>query len=109
MFVLYRNSAQNPRLEPLYDVNVDANRSHSANRLPMPPPRAPSSTCGHNAGQELCYLCHQRERRNIPVSFTEERNRREKDDDRLLQQYQHMKDTEAILTEQVTTLSTLIN
>ncbi|XP_060555877.1 uncharacterized protein LOC132716590, partial [Ruditapes philippinarum] len=29
----------------------------------------PGSACGHsNAGQELCYLCHQRARRNLPVS-----------------------------------------
>ena len=60
-----------------------------------------ASACGHkNAGQELCYLCHQRDRRNIPVSFTEERRRREQEDDRLLQQYQHLKDTEAILRDQ---------
>ncbi|XP_013385182.1 coiled-coil domain-containing protein 81 [Lingula anatina] len=64
-------------------------------------PTPPGSACGHsNAGQELCYLCHQRARRNIPVSFTEERKRREEEEDRLLQQYQHMKDTESILKEQ---------
>jgi len=60
------------------------------------------SQCGHsNAGQELCYLCHQRARRNIPVSFTEERRRREEEEDRLLQQYQYMKDAENVLSEQV--------
>lgn len=62
----------------------------------------PPSACGHpNAGQELCYLCHQRARRNVPVSFTEERNRREEEEDRLLQQYQYMKDAENVLQEQV--------
>lgn len=60
------------------------------------------TSCGHPvAGQELCYLCHQRARRNIPVSFTEERRRREEEEARLLQQYQTMKDAEDILKEQV--------
>ncbi|WAR07846.1 CCD81-like protein [Mya arenaria] len=59
------------------------------------------SMCGHsNAGQELCYLCHQRARRNVPVSFTEERRRREEEEDRLLQQYQYMKDAENVLSDQ---------
>ena len=67
-----------------------------------PPGTAPASTCGHpNAGQELCYLCHQRSRRNVPVSFTEERKRREDEEDRLLQQYQYMKDAENVLNETV--------
>ena len=77
--------------------------------MPTPPPpppkdkiRSPDSSCGHrNAGQELCYLCHQRDRRNIPVSFTEERKKRELEEDRLLQQYQQLKDVEAIFKEQV--------
>ena len=74
---------------------------------PPPPPKdttknPPDSSCGHrNAGQELCYLCHQRERRNIPVSFAEERKKREMEEDRLLQQYQQLKDVEAIFKEQV--------
>ena len=68
------------------------------------------SACGHNnSGQELCYLCHQRDRRNIPVNFTEERRRREQEEDRLLQQYQQMKDTEAILTEQVCMIHPALN
>ncbi|XP_052241706.1 coiled-coil domain-containing protein 81-like isoform X6 [Dreissena polymorpha] len=61
----------------------------------------PGTACGHsNAGQELCYLCHQRARRNIPVSFAEERRQREEEEDRLLQQYQYMKDAENVLQEQ---------
>ena len=31
------------------------------------------SKCAHHCGQELCYLCHQRQRRNIPISFAEEK------------------------------------
>ena len=33
------------------------------------------SCCKHNSGQELCYLCHQRQRKNIPISFKEQRVR----------------------------------
>ena len=56
---------------------------------------------GNRAGQELCYLCHQRTQKNVPIYFTEERRRKELEQDRLLQQYQHQKDAEAILKEQV--------
>ncbi|CAH3032430.1 unnamed protein product [Porites lobata] len=58
--------------------------------------------CSHSdkAGQELCYLCHQRSQKNIPVYFAEERRQRELEQDRLLQQYQQQKDTEAISKEQ---------
>ena len=78
--------------------------------MPTPPPppplkdanNPPGSSCGHrNAGQELCYLCHQRDRRNIPVSFTAERKKREMEEDKLLTQYQQLKDVEAIFKEQV--------
>ncbi|XP_059150161.1 coiled-coil domain-containing protein 81-like [Physella acuta] len=88
-----------PRLSPL-------SRSHSADnfqdrgnvfRIPTPP----GSSCGHHsAGQELCYLCHQRARLNVPVSFTEEKKRREEEEERLLQQYQAMKDAEETLKDQ---------
>lgn len=73
----------------------------------MKAPTPPQSACGHpNAGQELCYLCHQRARRNIPVSFTEERRRREAEEDKLLQQFQYMKDAEETLKDQVWDLVT---
>ena len=74
----------------------------------MKPPTPPQSACGHpNAGQELCYLCHQRARRNIPVNFTEERRRREAEEDKLLQQFQYMKDAEDTLKDQVSHTDTL--
>ncbi|XP_002732454.1 coiled-coil domain-containing protein 81-like [Saccoglossus kowalevskii] len=64
-------------------------------------PSPASTACGHAlAGQELCYLCHQRDLHNIPISFEIERRRKEMEQDRLLQQFQHMKDTEAIIREQ---------
>ena len=110
-----------PRVPPLPD-DAYFNRSKSMDylgldklknptlplgKIPSPPEKEkkgspPGSACGHhNAGQELCYLCHQRDRRNIPVSFAEERRRQEQEEDKLLQQYQHMNDTEAMLNEQV--------
>lgn len=64
---------------------------------------------GDKAGQELCYLCHQRAQKNVPIYFTEERRQRELEQDRLLQQYQQQKDTEAILKEQVWNLATWHN
>uniref|UniRef100_A0A1I8HD20 HU-CCDC81_euk_2 domain-containing protein n=1 Tax=Macrostomum lignano TaxID=282301 RepID=A0A1I8HD20_9PLAT len=93
----------------------------------LPPPRPPSTTrlqqqqellqqsqrppstassCGHaGAGQELCYVCHQRARRNIPVSFAEELKRREKEEDQLLHAYNEMRDKERILKEQESLLA----
>ncbi len=86
----------------------DLDRPHASVNgfMPTSPPEArrspPDSACGHHdAGQELCYLCHQRERCNVPVSFTEERRRREVEEDRLLQQYNQLKDMEAVHKEQV--------
>lgn len=68
------------------------------------------SSCSHGdkAGQELCYLCHQRAQKNIPIYFSEERRQRELEQDRLLQQYQRQKNSEAILKEQVLTSSSLM-
>ncbi|XP_061176644.1 coiled-coil domain-containing protein 81-like isoform X3 [Saccostrea echinata] len=94
---LPQRKSVSPKLTPLQ-------RSQSCNALdkgPEKPPSPPQSACGHpNAGQELCYLCHQRSRRNIPVSFTEERRRREVEEDKLLQQFQYMKDAEETLKDQ---------
>jgi len=50
--------------------------------------------CSHHSGQELCYLCHQRQEKNLPISFAEEKNRYELEQDRVLQQYQELKDQE---------------
>lgn len=56
------------------------------------PSPQPSVVCKHNSGQELCYLCHQRQRRNVPISFTEEKEKAEQELDKALQQYQMYKD-----------------
>ncbi|XP_028409900.1 coiled-coil domain-containing protein 81-like [Dendronephthya gigantea] len=69
--------------------------------------KSPESKCCHSnkAGQELCYLCHQRSRKNIPIYLAEENKRCEQDDDRCLQQYQHTKDLNAVLREQANQLT----
>ncbi len=72
------------------------------NLTPPRPPSSAASNCGHTgAGQELCYLCHQRARRNIPVSFTAEIRRREEEEDRAILAYAQMRDTENLMQEQV--------
>ncbi|XP_075054790.1 coiled-coil domain-containing protein 81 [Mixophyes fleayi] len=61
------------------------------------PIRSPPACLDHcRAGQELCYLCLQRAQKNTPVYFTEERKLQEKEEERVLQQYQQMRDQEAI-------------
>ncbi|XP_039600552.1 coiled-coil domain-containing protein 81-like [Polypterus senegalus] len=57
------------------------------------------------AGQELCYLCMQRAQNNVPVSFAEERQRKEKDDERVLIQYQQQKDQNELLKQQAQLLA----
>ncbi|KAM4699184.1 coiled-coil domain-containing protein 81 [Discoglossus pictus] len=68
----------------------------------------PSPMCQDHcrAGQELCYLCMQRAQKNIPVYYTEERKLKEQEDDRILQQYQQMKDQEALDKIQMKSLAT---
>ncbi|CAF0963041.1 unnamed protein product [Adineta ricciae] len=55
----------------------------------------PLTPCGHHgAGQELCYLCHQRAKRNVPVYLNEERRIREAEEAKLLEQYRDQRDLE---------------
>lgn len=89
---------------PTQDVSRREQSPGEQNLDSLQPPVSASRLlrCSHSdkAGQELCYLCHQRSQKNIPVYFTEERRQRELEQDRLLQQYQQQKDTEAISKEQ---------
>ena len=74
--------------------------SFRRDKIPSPPGTA--SSCGHsNSGQELCYLCHQRARRNVAISFAEERRRKEKEHDELLRQFQEAKAIAENIKEQV--------
>nr|XP_055176631.1 coiled-coil domain-containing protein 81 isoform X2 [Nyctereutes procyonoides] len=68
---------------------------------------SPAPVCqDHNkAGQEMCYVCLQRAQRNSPLYYNEERKRREIEDERLIQQYQMLKDQEALLKHQMRSLA----
>ncbi|CAF2896121.1 unnamed protein product [Rotaria sp. Silwood2] len=48
----------------------------------------------HDMNQELCSVCHQRAKRNIPVYLHEEKRMREAEEEKLLEQYQHNRDLE---------------
>ncbi|XP_076969451.1 coiled-coil domain-containing protein 81 [Tamandua tetradactyla] len=69
---------------------------------------SPAPACqDHNkAGQEMCYVCLQRAQRNSPLYYGEERRRREIEDERLIQQYQMLKEQEAIFKNQMKSLAT---
>ncbi|XP_070481714.1 coiled-coil domain-containing protein 81 isoform X4 [Equus przewalskii] len=73
----------------------------------MNPRISPAPACqDHNkAGQEMCYVCLQRAQRNCPLYYGEERRRREIEDERLIQQYQMLKDQEALFKEQLKSLA----
>lgn len=64
-------------------------------------PKAEPTKCGHyNAGQELCYLCHQRSRRNVPVYLHEEIKQKDAEETQLLMQYQSLKDLDKQLKDE---------
>jgi hypothetical protein len=53
------------------------------------------TSCGHyGIGQELCHLCHQRAKRNVPIYLHEEKRLREAEEDKLLNQYRDNQDIE---------------
>lgn len=94
---------------PKFSQTSPPTRSSRSRSSATPAPKTRPPTCSHGpkTGQELCYLCHQREAKNIAVSFTEERRARELYEDRLLQHYQQQKDSLAIAREQVQSLCEL--
>jgi nucleoid DNA-binding protein len=49
-----------------------------------------NNTCSHDKCG-MCYICHQREARNLPVSVVEERKKQELLQDKLLQKFQERK------------------
>uniref|UniRef100_F6WDJ0 CCDC81 HU domain-containing protein n=1 Tax=Ciona intestinalis TaxID=7719 RepID=F6WDJ0_CIOIN len=89
-----------PLQTPEPQLRVSARYAPSRRSSQFTPIECSSPAHHLRAGQELCYLCMQRSMRNVPVSFEEERRRKELEQDALLQQYQQMKDQEAILMQQ---------
>ncbi|PNI57137.1 CCDC81 isoform 3 [Pan troglodytes] len=71
----------------------------------MKPQTSPACQDHNKAGQEMCYVCLQRAQRNSPLYYSEER-RREIEDERLIQQYQMLKDQEALFRHQMKSLAT---
>ncbi|XP_011793882.1 PREDICTED: coiled-coil domain-containing protein 81 isoform X1 [Colobus angolensis palliatus] len=71
----------------------------------MKPQTSPACQDHDKAGQEMCYVCLQRAQRNSPLYYGEER-RREIEDERLIQQYQMLKDQEALFRHQMKSLAT---
>lgn len=52
-----------------------------------------SNPCSHDtiAGQELCYFCHQRSKKNVYVDISAEKKARDLQYERILQEYQDKK------------------
>lgn len=67
------------------------------------------ATCSHSAsaGQELCYLCHQRALRNVPVDASKDKKDHETLQDKLLLEYQQQKDLLALAKEQAARMKTI--
>ena len=68
----------------------------------------PMTTCSHraqSAGQDLCYLCHQRNERNKPVMVDDEKRAMEEMEDKMLYEYLCTKDKHSIAVEKVTLIS----
>ncbi|CAF0727510.1 unnamed protein product [Didymodactylos carnosus] len=85
----YRPSSKLNRERISSSLNIISQQNNSKPSTPSTP------VCGHHgAGQELCYLCHQRAKRNIPVYMQEEKKIREAEEEQLLQQYKHNQDME---------------
>ncbi|XP_059043162.1 coiled-coil domain-containing protein 81 isoform X1 [Mustela lutreola] len=88
-------------------MNPESLSSPGCLKSEMKPKLSPVPTCqDHNkAGQEMCYVCLQRAQRNSPLCYSEERKRREIEDERLIQQYQILRDQEALLKQQMRSLA----
>ncbi|XP_077197515.1 coiled-coil domain-containing protein 81 [Paroedura picta] len=85
----------------------DANPAPVPAPVPAPRSRTPSPLCQDHgrAGQEMCYLCMQRAQRIIPVYLNEEKRRKEKEEERILAQYQALKDQDALQKQQLRALA----
>jgi len=75
--------------------------------LPHPPMSRSYPSCSHseNAGQELCYICHQRASYNNAMDLSEERRRRAAEEDRRLREFRLAKNSAEISKEQEVALA----
>ena len=77
-------------------------RTCASTNASIPLSASSPSACEHRLawGRELCYLCHQREKRNVPIYLDSARLRREREEDRVLQQVQRQIEMEAVAAAQ---------
>ncbi|XP_060223484.1 coiled-coil domain-containing protein 81 isoform X2 [Meriones unguiculatus] len=95
------NSGKIPASENLLSPVCQRNDKEKLRTSP-----APSCQDHNKAGQEMCYVCLQRAQRNFPFFYGDEKRRREMEDDRLMQQYQILKDQEAFIKSQMKSMAT---
>ncbi len=92
---------QQPHTAPEQTTGITLARPSSKTLIHSLVPKQVASSCGHhNAGQELCYLCHQRMRRNVPIYLHEENRQKELEENQLLMQYQSLKDLDKQLKDE---------
>ncbi|CAK6448919.1 unnamed protein product [Pipistrellus nathusii] len=109
--------AKGLNLPDKFEQSGDREKNMSSESLPssrcqksdneMKPKIPPASACqNHNkAGQELCYVCLQRAQQNSPLYNSKERRRKEIEEERLLQQYQILKDQNTFFKNQIRNLA----
>nr|XP_034971799.1 coiled-coil domain-containing protein 81 [Zootoca vivipara] len=87
---------QGPTTTPIHEAPKTEQEASPA-KIPALRPRTPSPVCQDHgrAGQEMCYLCMQRAQRSMPFYTGEDKRKKEKEEDRMLAQYQALKDHEA--------------
>ncbi|XP_055479686.1 coiled-coil domain-containing protein 81 [Psammomys obesus] len=95
------NSGKIPASENLLSPVCQRNDKEKLRTSP-----APACQDHNKAGQEMCYVCLQRAQRNFPLFYGDEKRRREMEDERLVQQYQILKDQEAFIKSQMKSMAT---
>lgn len=91
-FFILRNPAGNHSTlgftRPVIERVASSLNLHSQRATPSL--EKPQTSCGHyGPGQELCHLCSQRAKRNIPVFLHDEKRIRDETEDKLLEEYRH--------------------
>ncbi len=96
IILLIRNSSpSNILVGRSTNENLPTHISSSVNPYPQLIQAKSVTPCGHHGnGQELCQVCHQRAKRNIPVYLHEEKRTREAEDEKLLEDYLHNREVD---------------
>jgi len=96
-----QNTSASQNNEPARVRSEGSQRQRAATKNTATAAATDKSLCENclTKNTDFCYLCFQREKRNVPVYFTKQRNEKEAEEDRLLQMYQHLKDSESLSQE----------